>query len=44
MLRAVAEPDEGDVGALRGGHGPDVLDLDLASAGMLSLPVTLISS
>ena len=30
VLRALAEPDERDVGSLPGGHRADVLDLDLA--------------
>ena len=30
MVGALAEPDEGDVWALDGGHRRDVLDVDLA--------------
>ena len=31
MLRALPESDEGDIGSLPGGDGPDVLYIDLAS-------------
>ena len=36
VLGALAEPDERDVGSLPGGHGPDVLDLDLARDHLVS--------
>ena len=36
VLRALAEPDERDVGSLSGGHGGHVFDLDLAGDHLVS--------
>ena len=36
VLRALAEPDERDVGSLSGGYGGDVFDLDLAGDHLVS--------
>ena len=36
VLRALAEPDERDVGSLPGGRGSDVRDLDLARDHLVS--------